>query len=181
MIFHQAVLAPAANGTVEWWAVDANSLTLASCRVETGPKIFIEIVRPMRETVAVTSHPLDYDFKKSAVHILTDCRQRFKHLKTCPAAFSEAAEEDEDIPEYILMSDPLGIPEAIFHSRDPHFIALFSLARPFPDPWKHLISYHSTVPLPEAGWEYWCTDARQEFDRLSVDYFTAARSLASSR
>lgn len=181
MIFHQAILAPAENGTVEWWAVDAASLTLAYCRVEAGPKIFIEIVRPARQQIAVSSHPLEFDFKKSAIQVLTDCRQRFKHLKTCPAAFSEAAEEDEDIPEYILLSDPRGIPEAILHASDPYFIAMFSLDRPFPDPWKHLISYHSKVQLPEAGWEYWCTDARQEFDRLSVDYFEEAQSLASTK
>lgn len=179
MIFHQATFPVGKSATFEWWAVDSNSIILALCRVEKGPKICIDVVKPVSEPVAVSSHPLASDIKKSAECILADCRQRFRHLKTCPAALSETTEAAEEIPEYILMSDALGIPEAVAHTRDPRFIAVFRLDQSFSDPREHLISYRSQVHLPEAGWEYWRTDARQEFDRLSVEYFEEVRTLAA--
>ncbi|MES2438383.1 MAG: hypothetical protein V4584_04935 [Verrucomicrobiota bacterium] len=170
MILHQPFLRPKHGNTVEWWAVDVDRITLARCSVATNPKIFVDVVKPVDSTVAVSSRPFEFDPGETAVSVLTDCRKHFNHLKTCPATISEIDETDGEVPEYILLGSRSGIPQGVVHTTDPVFVAWFPSGLAAANPRDHLICYRSKVLLPPDGWEYWCTDARQEFQQLADEF-----------
>ena len=171
MIFHEQILHPGETDFLEWWAVNSETLTLARCVVEKGPRFFMDVVTPERKPVALCSHPLNYDLGDAAIGILVDCRHRFGQLAACPCTISQIAEADAEIPEYILLGTPGNLPQAIMHTTDPQFISYYMTYERMPDR-KQMLSYRSRVPLPPAGWDYWCTDARQEFESLSDRYLS---------
>lgn len=157
---------------MQWWAVDSDSTILARCVVRKGPRFLLQIVRPEEEPVAVSSHPGRSDLGEAAIAILIDCRKRFKRLTICPAAISLIDRQDIAIPEYILLGRPGEVPDGVMHTSDPVFIANYGFCGVAASSNRRhdLISFRSKVHLPPAGWEYWCTDARQEFERLSDEY-----------
>ena len=170
MILHEQIFNAGKPTVLEWWAVNTDTLTLAKCVVRRGPKFSLEVVKPPRSSFPVRSFPSDFDLGDSAIEVLIDCRHRFKQLSTCPCNISQIRQRDAEIPEYILLGVPGDVPEAIMHTCDPSFVALYQFSRCVAGSRNGLLSYQSKTNLPEAGWDYWCTDARQEFERLSDQY-----------
>lgn len=166
MIYHEKKFRVAGAPALEWWAVDSDSLVIARCRVEKGPRFSLEIVRADKNVPAIASHRFSTDVGESAIAILLDCRKHFMRLAACPAALSLVDRDEVDLPEYILLGEPGEIPSSIMHSSDPVFIAFYQPGELFDKSKQSLVSYSSNIVLPEAGWEYWCTDAHQEIERM---------------
>jgi hypothetical protein len=151
-----------------WWAVDTETLTLARCSIRNRYRLRVNVARPPDGIdPAMDSHQSCKQVGEAAIALLAGCRLRFNYLSDAPGLLGHAA-NDLPIPEYILLGNG-GIPHAILHTLDPRFIASFidgRVARPM----GNLLVYRSNVDLPPSGWEYWSTDAYQEFERMSQDY-----------
>ena len=159
-----------ARNSLRWWAVESDSMTLVRCVVRKGPQLSLGILKSDHSD-AVLCYPNCHDRGDAAIGILIDCRERHPPLAYRPAAISELDPDTTDLPEYILFGKHDGVPEAIMHTVDPQFVAMFRIGHSFSNPRHHFASYRSKVHLPPAGWEYWRTDAYQEFERLSEEYF----------
>lgn len=166
MVYHEKKFHPPGTAALEWWAVDSESLTLARCIVKRGPKFALHVLESDAEPVEWVSHPTPPDFGEAAIGILVDCRKQYAHLEPCPAAIDQIEREEVELPEYILLGDSAGPPEAIMHTKDPLFIVDCRHIEQGFDVMADFISFRSKVQLPPAGWEYWRTDAHQEFIRL---------------
>lgn len=167
MILHEIPSSPWSNRVFSWWAVDSETLTLARCSIRNRYRLSLGVVRPDATVPVEASFNHPPDLGDAAIGLLFGCRQRFKRLMDAPGLLGPAR-SDLMIPEYILFGDQ-GIPHSIMHTQDPVFIASYVDGR-VPEPKGNLLAYRSNVGLPASGWEYWSTDAYQEFERLSLDY-----------
>lgn len=149
-----------------WWAVDTVTLTLARCSIRNRYRLRVNIVRPDGIDPAGGSHESCLKVGDAAIEILAGCRLRFNYLADAPGLLGHAA-NGVSIPEYILLGDG-GIPHAILHTSDPMFIASFIDGRTA-GPVGNVLAYRSNIDLPASGWEYWSTDAYQEFEKMSQD------------
>lgn len=170
MIYHQKRTGTPTLRCIEWWAIDSDTLTMALCRVEKGPRFFMEILRPPRSPDAETSHAVPPDTGEGAIAILMDCRKHFKLLANCPAALSLTNEPPAETDEYLLVGQVGEIPDCVMHTRDPLFIARYANGAPPKDAKESFVAFSSASHLPPRGWEYWSTDARQEIGRLLEEY-----------
>lgn len=166
MVYHEKKFHTPGSSALEWWAVDSDSLTLARCIVKHGPKFALHVLESDAGPVELASHPFHPDFGEAAIGILVDCRNHYAHLAPCPAAIDQIDREDAELPEYILLGESDGPPEAIMHTMDPLFIMDCRKTQSNGGIMNNFISFRSKVHLPPAGWDYWETDAYQEFMRL---------------
>lgn len=177
MILHEQIAPPGKSGSVEWLAVDAETLTLSRCAARKSAKLFIEIIRRSQSPVEESSHPVEFDLGESAIRILCECRESFAVLQDAAAEVTVIGNGQTEIPEYVLLNDASGSMPAIMHTRDPEFIAF--CPRDFADLTQPPAYYRSSVTLPPEGWNYWLTDAQQEFDRLVEDLVPACVLLST--
>lgn len=150
-----------------WWAVDTATLTLARCSIRRRYRLHVNII-------SYQDYPKTGD---AAAALLAGCRLRFHYLADAPGLLGRAA-EDLPVPEYVLLGDGR-IPHAIMHTLDPLFVASFMDGR-VARPMGNLLAYQANSGLPPSGWEYWSTDAYQEFERMSQDYAESTSLMACS-
>jgi hypothetical protein len=180
MILHEKKHQSSRASVLEWWAVDRDSLTLAFCQVRMGEKFILRYVRWDKGQGAMETYPVHCDRGEAAINLLIGCREFHRHLPPCPAAIREIDTDQEAIPEYLLLGASGEPAEAIMHTVEPVFIAVFPDGPSMENPKHHFVSYRLGVSLPAAGWEYWRTDAWQEFVALS-QHFVAAETEGSSK
>ncbi len=154
---------------LEWWAVDVESLTLAHCRAKRGSRFSLRYVEWSKSADCVEIFPEKCNFSEAAINLLIGCREYHSHFPPCPALIKQISTNQTFIPEYIPLGSPDGPAEAILHTIEPVFVAVFPDGPRMVNARDHFVSYRLVKPLPTAGWEYWRTDAWDEFVRMA-DY-----------
>lgn len=172
MILHEKTRQDTGSPVREWWVVDVDSLTLARCQIRGRGRISIRYVRWDKGGEPVETFPGNSNFGEAAVKILIDCHELHPQFPYCAASVGELEPAElTSIPEYILLSPSAEEPaEAIIHTVEPLFIAVFPDGPLSKDPKDQFVAYRLGKPLPPAGWEYWRTDAWQEFGMLPEEY-----------